>query len=734
MRLPILASATLIALTGCYPFVSTDKYTEQLCELDEDGDSVNKCTRDESGNQITLDCNDSNAAIYPGNTEIPYDGLDNDCQDGDIVDVDEDDFPGISKADYEALGGEAWPLADDVALDCNDNDAAINPDASEIWYDGVDQNCDELCDYDEDQDGFADARQGQGNDCNLDATDCLDSDATAFPGAAGDVPYDGVDQDCDGANDFDPDGDGEIWSVYQTPYSEFLSRHGYPDGSPGFTDCYDDLDSSLPQGSPVDPATVNAAATELPGDGIDGDCSDLDGTVENDFDFDDDGFMEQGKRTEFLAYVERYINYERQDGTRPYQALFEAQFGATSTEWGDYYDAQDGDCDDTDPSRSPGALELLGDSVDQDCDGGVDTSPFGFGVYAWEGLGDVRVGATNSYFMMVAAASDSVTIGEDPALQSRLAAVSWDLTADNTVSPVDDTTFLSARDSDEVVYGGVALEPFSNGYYVAGSWFSGSSTRARLAVALEAGAVPPKHFDDGNQVDGFSVSGSQPHDEQDLRCDSATSTCWTVACGGGSVQVLNVSDSKNVAGFSSVGSGDATDAVIDCFIETQASAGTLLINTIESSGDVYSWEVSGTSRYFLDPASVSPFAAFSLSHASSHGDWLVLGKKSGGVTLYRSATVQRSVLGSRVTVAADAAFAGTAAYVAAVDASGNVVLAYGNPTASMTETVMPFHDANGDEIDARRVSIEAAGGRVLLAATGLDTDGNDVLGWVFLEI
>jgi len=38
--------------------------------------------------------------------------------------------------------------------DCNDRNNTINPRATEFWYDGIDQNCDGLNDYDQDQDGY----------------------------------------------------------------------------------------------------------------------------------------------------------------------------------------------------------------------------------------------------------------------------------------------------------------------------------------------------------------------------------------------------------------------------------------------------------------------------------------------------------------------------------------------------------------------------------------------------
>ncbi len=57
--------------------------------------------------------------------------------------------------DAEAYGGD----------DCDDEDPEINPGATEIWYDGVDQDCNGGSDYDADGDG-ADAEAYGGTDCD----------------------------------------------------------------------------------------------------------------------------------------------------------------------------------------------------------------------------------------------------------------------------------------------------------------------------------------------------------------------------------------------------------------------------------------------------------------------------------------------------------------------------------------------------------------------------------------
>jgi hypothetical protein len=66
---------------------------------------------------------------------------------------------------------EGWA---ENSLDCDDYDDQINPDATEVWYDGIDQNCDGN-DTDQDGDGFV-HMDYNGDDCD-DEDETVDNEA-----------------------------------------------------------------------------------------------------------------------------------------------------------------------------------------------------------------------------------------------------------------------------------------------------------------------------------------------------------------------------------------------------------------------------------------------------------------------------------------------------------------------------------------------------------------------------
>ncbi len=99
-----------------------------------------------------------------------------------------------------------------VQEDCNDEDPGINPDAIEVPYDGIDNDCDiSTLDDDLDQDGF-----------NFSA-DCNDDDPDINPDAI-EIPNNGIDEDCDGQDLISNLSGTEIfgYSIYPNPTSSEL--------------------------------------------------------------------------------------------------------------------------------------------------------------------------------------------------------------------------------------------------------------------------------------------------------------------------------------------------------------------------------------------------------------------------------------------------------------------------------------------------------------------------------
>jgi hypothetical protein len=167
------------------------------------------------------DCNDAQAAIHPGATEL-CDGLDNDCDpttledDGPEADTWYIDGDGDGYGDPASETTSCSQPADAVedATDCDDAEAAIHPNAVEIC-DGLDNDCDPATLEDEgpeadtwyddaDSDGYGDPATGvtactQPGGSVADFTDCEDDDGAINPGAT--EACNGIDEDCDGVAD-----------------------------------------------------------------------------------------------------------------------------------------------------------------------------------------------------------------------------------------------------------------------------------------------------------------------------------------------------------------------------------------------------------------------------------------------------------------------------------------------------------------------------------------------------
>ena len=140
------------------------------------------------------DCDDTDPAVNPDADEVCDDDLDNDC-DGLTDYEDEDDC-----ICYD-VDGDGYGSFECGGLDCDDSDFDVNPEAAEVC-DATDYDCSgNPYDKDADNDGYADEACVGGSDCD-------DTDPNIHPGA--DEGCDFIDTDCDGALgalEIDDDGD-----------------------------------------------------------------------------------------------------------------------------------------------------------------------------------------------------------------------------------------------------------------------------------------------------------------------------------------------------------------------------------------------------------------------------------------------------------------------------------------------------------------------------------------------
>jgi len=371
------------------------------------------------------DCNDGDEFIHPNATEIPDDGIDQNCNGYDAtycyVDNDMDGY---------GDGGAMMVLAEDGTCDlaqgeshnyddCNDNDPDINPDATEICNNLEDDDCNGAIDgddpecFDTDNDGCIDdfdpdpLDPDSDNDGLLDGEEDLDCDGVVDGNETDPLDAD-TDDDAinDGdeliifnldPNDSDTDGDGLTDGIEMG--MDIGISGGNSDGwnipyqgtAGGFTG---DQDGGLTTTNPLDTDSDNDGLCDGPSDGVDcisGEDLNSNGMVDenetdpNDWDTDDDNYLD-GEDCDPLdneiypgapEICDNTIDDDCDtliDGDDPDCPTCEDNdddgygvFPNSGTDNGCIFEEED--CDDSDETIYPGAPEIPDDTIDQDCNG-----------------------------------------------------------------------------------------------------------------------------------------------------------------------------------------------------------------------------------------------------------------------------------------------------------------------------------------------------------------------------
>ena len=297
------------------------------------GPSVLACDPPAGHTALDGDCDDANSSYHPGASEA-------DCT--DPADYNCDGSVGYADAD-----GDGWA----ACAECDDLQAAVNPDATELC-DGIDNDCDGDVDEpdavgagswyaDTDADGFGDPAAGT-IACDApagylaDASDCDDADAAVNPAAI--ESCNGLDDDCDSVVDEADAVDVSVW--------------------------YADADAD---------GYGNAASTETA-------CDQPAGYVADNTDCDDTSRRKNPAGTEYCNTVDDDCNGVVDDGAVDAKTYWadadsdgygDASLSTTSCSAPAGYVRDDDDCDDTAASINPAAAEVC-NLVDDDCDGSID--------------------------------------------------------------------------------------------------------------------------------------------------------------------------------------------------------------------------------------------------------------------------------------------------------------------------------------------------------------------------
>jgi len=401
-----------------------DGFDSDLCVGGTDCDDTDPAVNpgvdgDNDTFDVCADCDDSDSNAFPGAVETCDDTIDQDCDGADLLgDVDLDTYDSIVCGGTDCDDDDPLlnPGVDtdgdtyDVCVDCDDNTFLVNPGATEIC-DGLDNDCNSVTDnVDVDGDGDSPLACG-GTDCDdfdaaLDGVtdgdgdgfatcdDCDDAAAGVFPGAV--ETCDSVDEDCDGLADAqDPDVGsvtethaGTAGPIADNTTTTFTAAVTTTATAIADLDLLLDLvhtfDGDLVLSITSPAGTTVALATNLGGAGANYQVTTFDDEAATGIGAGSPPFNGSFIPEGSLAALDN----EDPNGTWTLTVQDTANFDTgTVNGWdlvmlvaddgdGDGFVDSCGDCDATDAAIYPGAPEVCGDGIDQDCSGADDVDDF----------------------------------------------------------------------------------------------------------------------------------------------------------------------------------------------------------------------------------------------------------------------------------------------------------------------------------------------------------------------
>ena len=397
-----------------------------------------------------------------------------------FADADGDGFGDAARPETLCAAVDGFVVSND---DCDDGDSAIHPGADDVPADGIDQDCDgaDLCFADADGDGAG--------------------GVNTAPGPAGATPG-GAAPSCDAPGTSSTSDDCDDADAGRFPGNREIGGDGIDQDCNGVDDCFLDVDGDT-FGGAAEPATglgcndgvhvalggdcndndagIHPGANDAPADGIDQDCDGRDACF---VDNDGDGFG--------------------------VDATVAGPVGAACGAAGSHTSRTTDDCDDTRADVHPGAAEIPGDGSDGDCDGHelcfVDNDGDGVGGSA----------TTRSVDIACAGIGLSVSSNDCNDTRADISPRAAEIVADGIDQDCDgvDACFL---DADGDGFGSATVVDAAPG---TGCGAAGTSTSTNSADCDDANALA---FPNGTEVPADGIDGN---------CDGQE-LCFTDADGDG---------------------------------------------------------------------------------------------------------------------------------------------------------------------------------------------------------
>jgi hypothetical protein len=675
-----------------------------------------------------VDCADDAAVwptagdIYPENlNDPPYDGIDGDCAADNDYDLDGDGY----MPDTAQFGGQTVTVADEFEA------------YSSVW-------------------GYT----PQGGPV---FGDCDDFDPQVNPGRLleDEIYYDGVDTNCDGLNDYDADGDGYMppadlntgLAINQAEYINFLQA--FHDGVAPWEELWNDcLDVAHPVLTSAVPADIYPGAVDVPYDGIDADCSCCDDDdlpfdpPSNDFDADTDGFMPDTADfggatldvpTEFTAYITNW--------TQTADGELVIDYNVLSTDFQD--------CDDDDPATYPGGLEVLDDSADGDCSGDPNATPFGFDFMQWDTVRTPQIVRTDTDYVLVTTADD-VDISQATTLVQKMVGVALTFDLDAGYQAIVNRNGMIWMGQTNQLPMGLTLDAVADGpNFWGGASYSFTGQTSYLTANRKDFS---QLIGNGIYVNGpfnwEDVSSNYTATSVDLEIDAAGHP-WATACDADIVHAIH-GDAITNGSVDSVswmpdltGVGGPSAGI--CFFNSPPDDVTGLAEVVicDPGVDCVMHDFDTTSLPpTLDASATNPWLGYAIEEASFEHGWHNLRMTGATGAQLQGSLGTYTVLTDYNLTSFDSSWRDTdtngiedTLYTVGVgtlvsDGSGpHVVLAYGDPNGILTERILDFSDPTRPNLVPTGASVFADDGRLMVAvaADSLDYLG-DAVGWVFFGL